>query len=206
MYLPATILNNPNADIILRTADKLVYKTRNVHLQSSSTVFDDMLSSPDIGTVGVRIGNFPIIDLPELSTTLRPFLRFILPKTRRRRQEDSPATFHDLVQYLSLMLFPHSLVLSSYRTLPLNMYVSPSIESSMSPPSTIRHAPLTLPSSTCKDIVTFILARFSLSLSKMTNSNSPEEPGNPSTSMDLWPIRRTALFQTSFFTRYHRTY
>jgi hypothetical protein len=49
-YTFSTTFNDPEADIVLVSSNRTAFKIRRVHLISASDVFDDMLSSPKLGT------------------------------------------------------------------------------------------------------------------------------------------------------------
>jgi hypothetical protein len=73
-------LDDPRADIVLRSSDKALFKLRRVHLIAASSIFDDMLSSPGLGTVGEKIDGLAVVDLSETSRELSAFLSILLPR------------------------------------------------------------------------------------------------------------------------------
>lgn len=72
-------LNDPRADIILRSSDKTIFKVRRIHLQSGSRFFDDMLSSPELGTIGEKVDGLAVVDMAESGGDLKVFLSVLLP-------------------------------------------------------------------------------------------------------------------------------
>jgi hypothetical protein len=79
-------LNSAKVDIILRSSDGVIFRVRRLHLQSGSTVFDDMLSSPDIGTIGEKVNGLAVVDFTESGRELKVFLSVLIPSEGQEKQ------------------------------------------------------------------------------------------------------------------------
>jgi hypothetical protein len=78
LLLPYPPLHDPQADIVLRSSDKAVFKLRKIHLMAASTFFDHLFSYPEIGTVGHEVDGLAVVDMSESREDLRLLLSVLL--------------------------------------------------------------------------------------------------------------------------------